>query len=327
MSDLARTVPAVMQTDLPKGFSPAVITQIEVVAVGTKRFVLTLADGAAPPDLEPGAHIDVLLPSGKIRQYSTLCDDVEGAVTIVVKREARGRGGSAELHELSVGDVVGLGEARNHFALEPGSGPVVLIAGGIGITPILSMARHLAASSRPWTIHYAARRREDMAFREELAPRPEARLHFDMEAGHVLDMAEIVASLPEDAHLYCCGPLPMLNGYRAATKDLPQARVHYELFESTQEAATTGGFDVECARSGLVLRVQEGRRIIDVLLDAGINVPMSCEKGICGSCEIPVLEGIPDHRDDVLSDEEKASNEMMMVCCGGCKGDRLVLDI
>lgn len=312
---------------LPEGYARARVDEIEIVAVGTKRFVLVPTSDAAFPAAEPGTHIDVALPSGKIRQYSVLTPDTKGAVVIVVKREARGRGGSAEMHDLMEGSTIGLGPVRNHFPLADSPEPAILVAGGIGITPILAMARHLHQTGKPFRVVYAARSREDMAFCDELAAMPQARLHFDVETGRTLDMEAVVNSLSDGEHIYCCGPVPMLQAYRAATAQLPPERVHWELFESTQNAADEGGFEVECARSRLTLKVPAGRRIIDVLMEAGLHVPMSCEKGICGSCETPVLEGIPDHRDEVLSDEEKAANNTMLVCCGGCLSDRLVLDI
>lgn len=327
MKETGKTLALAVVAALPEGFARATVAEIEVVAVGTKRFVLVPDAGFPLSEAGPGAHIDVALPSGKVRQYSVLTPDTEGAVVIVVKREPRGRGGSAEMHDLVAGATIGLGPARNHFPLVDSPAPALLIAGGIGITPILAMVRHLHRAGKPFRIVYAARRREDMAFREELAAMPQARLHFDMDTGRPLDMGSVVSSLGDGEHIYCCGPVPMLQAYKAATAQLPAERVHWELFESTQAAADEGGFEVECARSGMTLKVPAGRRIIDVLTEAGLHVPMSCEKGICGSCETPVLAGIPDHRDEVLSDEEKAANDTMMVCCGGCLGDRLVLDI
>jgi ferredoxin len=168
-----------------------------------------------------------------------------------------------------------------------------------------------------------------MAFGEELARMPQARLHFDDEAGGFLDIAAIVAQAPADAHLYCCGPAPMLKAFENATGDRPREQVHIEYFTPKVDPAAgkKGGFTVELARSGVEYFIPEGETILNVLLDAGVDVDYSCELGICGACEQRVISGTPEHRDSILSEEEQAENKRVMICCAGCKSERLVLDL
>ncbi len=309
---------------------PAQLASITKVAADTSLFAFTPTQPAAFPPAEAGAHVDVHLPGGLVRQYSLVIDGREppGGYVIAVKKAPDSRGGSRTLHEdIPVGTEIELSLPRNLFPLAEDAAHSVLVAGGIGITPVWSMLHRLEALGRPLELHYASQTRASMAFATELAGNPSVRLHIDEETGTLLDIATICARAPAGAHLYCCGPLPMLSAFKAATAHLPPDRVHVEYFASDQEAATEGGYEVELARSGLTLRVPEGQRIIDVVRAAGINVLVSCEQGICGSCETRVITGTPDHRDEVLSDEEKAENLTMMVCCSGSRGPKLVLDL
>ena len=155
-----------------------------------------------------------------------------------------------------------------------------------------------------------------------------ARFHFDEEsAGKFLDVAALVAEAPKDAHLYCCGPTPMLNAFEAATQEWPREQVHIEYFTPKAQTDKKGGFIVELARSGQEFVIPEGQTILQVLLDAGVDVDYSCELGICGACEQRVISGIPEHHDAILTEEEQASNTKVMICCAGCKSERLVLDL
>src|SRR5438874_1436516 len=204
----------------------------------------------------------------------------------------------------------------------------VLIAGGIGITPIWCMVQRLAELGRAWQLHYACRSRADMAFLDALEKMVGAQFHFDDEAaGKFLDVAGIVGAAPQDAHLYCCGPTPMLKAFEAATADCPREQVHVEYFTAKVEPARKGGFTVELARSGQEFFIPEGRSILEVLLDEGVDLDYSCELGICGACEQRVISGIAEHRDSILSEEEQAENRRVMICCAGCKSERLVLDL
>ncbi|HXD52176.1 MAG TPA: iron-sulfur cluster-binding domain-containing protein, partial [Burkholderiales bacterium] len=194
--------------------------------------------------------------------------------------------------------------------------------------PIWCMAQRLHKLSHSWALHYACRSRADMAFVDALAEMGKAHFHFDDEnQGKVLDVGSIVAAAPRDAHLYCCGPTPMLQAFEQATASWPRAQVHIEYFTPKPEPAKKGGFVVELARSGQEFVIPEGESILQVLLNAGVDVDYSCELGICGACEQRVLAGTPEHRDAILSEEEQAANTRVMICCAGCKSERLVLDL
>jgi tetrachlorobenzoquinone reductase len=323
-----RPAPAAAQA--PDGLIEVRLTAIRYAARDTCLFEFQSLDGAPLPAYEPGAHIDLHLPSGLLRNYSlTAAAPEPSTYTVAIKRDPASRGGSRFVHdELRVGTTLKIGGPRNNFRLREDAARAVLIAGGIGITPIWCMAQRLDALGRDWQLHYACRSRADMAFIRELEALPQAALHFDDEHGGFLDVAAIVDAAPKDAHLYCCGPAPMLQAFEAATKAWPREQVHVEYFTPKELApAKKGGFTVELARSGVEYFVPEGETILNVLLDAGVDVDYSCELGICGACEQRVVSGIPEHRDSILSEEEQAANTRVMICCASCKTDRLVLDL
>jgi ferredoxin-NADP reductase len=306
------------------------LTAIRLVARHTSLFEFQSVDGKPLPAYEPGAHIDLHLPNGLLRNYSLTSPTPEPSTyTVGIKRDPASRGGSRYIHdELHVGTTLKIGGPRNNFRLREDAPQTVLFAGGIGITPIWCMVQRLNALGRDWRLHYACRSRDDMAFRHELEAMPQAALHYDDEHGGFLDVAALVAAAPKDAHLYCCGPAPMLAAFEAATKEWPRDQVHVEYFTAKEFAPTKkGGFTVELARSGVEYFIPEGETILNVLLDAGIDIDYSCELGICGACEQRVISGTPEHRDSILSEEEQAANTRVMICCAGCKTDRLVLDL
>jgi ferredoxin-NADP reductase len=306
------------------------LTAIRYAARDTNLYELSTLDGRPLPPYEPGAHIDLHLPNGLIRQYSLIQAEPDPASYVVsVKRDPASRGGSRCVHdELRVGRTLKISAPRNNFSLVEDARHVILFAGGIGITPIWCMVQRLDKLGRSWTLHYACRSRADMAFLQRLETMAGAQFHFDDEnAGKVLDVAALVAQAPKDAHLYCCGPTPMLKAFEAATASWPQAQIHVEYFTPKQDVDKKGGFVVELARSGKEFVIPEGQTILQVLLDAGVDVDYSCELGICGACEQRVISGIPEHRDAILTEEEQASNTKVMICCAGCKSDRLVLDL
>lgn len=288
-------------------------------------------EGGPLPAVEPGAHVEVHLANGITRSYSLLHAHAAPQRYLVgVKRDPNSRGGSRYMHEqLRVGTLLELSGPRNHFPLEEQAAHSILIAGGIGITPILCMAERLAAQGAPFDLWYASRTRADLAFLPELARFGErVRLHLDDEAGAVLDMATIIAAAPQGAHFYCCGPAPMLAGYETAAASRPPGTVHLERFGASQPVATGGdGFCIALARSGLELRVPSDATVLQVLAQNGIAIDSSCEAGICGCCEVAVLEGEVDHRDEVLTAAQRAGNKSMMVCCSRARGGRLVLDL
>jgi ferredoxin-NADP reductase len=282
------------------------------------------------PSGEPGSHIGVHMPNGIMRQYSLLsARDPAREYAIGVKRDPASRGGSAFLCErLRVGDELDVEPPRNNFPLAEDAAQSIFIAGGIGITPIWCMIQRLSTLERSWTLHYATRSREEAAFREELGAHRTTHFHFDEEhGGALLPVADIVRNAAPEAHLYCCGPAPMLAAFEAAAAGRDPARTHVEYFTQKHAASTGGGFLVELARSRLEVRIEPGQTIVRALREAGVDVPTSCEEGICGACETRVLAGVPDHRDAILSEKERAANKTMFVCCSGSKSERLVLDL
>lgn len=308
---------------------PVRLTRIEYAARDTSLYAFEPLDRGLLPGAKPGAHIGLRLPNGIERQYSLVETGAElKRYVIGVKRDPASRGGSAYLHEqLRVGAIIDIDPPRNNFPLREDAEVSVLIAGGIGVTPIWSMIQRLTGLGREWSLHYSARSRDDAAFAEALSAEPRARLHFDDETGTLLPLAEIVAAAPEGAHLYCCGPAPMLRAFEDACRGRPSEHVHVEYFTPRFEAADEGGFTVALARSGREFSIPPGKTILKVLQDAGIPVTSSCEEGVCAACETRVLEGVPDHRDAILSEQERAANETMFICCSGAKTGRLVLDL
>jgi ferredoxin-NADP reductase len=306
------------------------VNAVRYAARDTNLYELVRPEGGALPAYEPGAHIDVHLPNGIVRQYSLINPEHDPKTyTLGVKRDPASRGGSRYVHdELRVGKTLKISAPRNNFPLNEDAPHVIMFAGGIGITPIWCMVQRLEALGRSWKLYYAARSRVDMAFLTALEKMSSSQFHFDDEtAGKFLDVAALVAQAPKDAHLYCCGPIPMLSAFEAATKDWPREQVHIEYFTPKAQPDKRGGFVVELAKSGQEFVIPEGQTILQVLLDAGVDVDYSCELGICGACEQRVLAGEPEHRDAVLTEEEQASNTKVMICCAGCKSERLVLDL
>jgi vanillate O-demethylase ferredoxin subunit len=285
-------------------------------------------EGGELPPFTAGAHIDLTLPNGLIRSYSLVNPQAERhRYVIAVQKDRASRGGSKWVHEnFRPGDVLTINGPRNNFALNEAADKSVFIAGGIGITPIMSMTERLATLKRDWELIYCARTRGDAAFADVL--KGNVRFNFDGEpGGKMLDIAAVVRAAPANAHLYCCGPLPMLSAFEAATAELPRERVHIEYFTAKEPPAVGGGFKVVLAKSGKEFIVPPGKTILDTLLDAGMDIPYSCMEGVCGTCETKVLEGIPDHRDLILTEEEHAAGKSMMICCSGAKSEKLVLDL
>lgn len=305
------------------------LTAIRYAAEGIHLYEFSPVEGDALPRFTAGAHIDLHLPNGLVRQYS-LCNPQHETHRYVVgiKRDPSSRGGSSYVHEqLRVGTVLRVGGPRNHFALHEEARHTVLVAGGIGVTPIACMAQRLRELGASFEVHYSVRRREDAAFLDVLAG-ANLHLHVDAERDNApLPVARIVTGAAHDAHLYCCGPGPMLDAFEAAAAGRPAGHVHLERFAAAAPVVADGGFTVQLARAGRSIYIAKGCTILDALRDQGVSVQASCEQGICGSCETRVLSGRPDHRDSLLSDEEKQANQVMMVCCSGSKDPLLVLDL
>jgi ferredoxin-NADP reductase len=308
------------------------LTEIVPVAKDTNLYTFRRTEGGALPAYAPGAHIDLHLPNGMIRQFSLCVPNSDPETYVVgIKRDPASRGGSRYIFdEMQVGHEIKISAPRNNFPLTNDAEQIVLVAGGIGITPVWCMAQELAAQKRPWKLYYSCRTRDEMAFLETLQKfGPDSvHLHFDDEAGSkFLDLDAVIAAAPANAHLYCCGPKAMLTAFEKAAANRPRSHIHVEYFTPKAEAATAGGFWVELARSGEEYYIPEGKKVLEVLFDAGVDVMYSCELGICGECVTRVISGIPDHRDAVLSEEEQAANDKVMICCCGSKTERLVLDM
>lgn len=308
---------------------PLRLTSIRYAAQGIHLYEFCAPDGSDLPPFTAGAHIDLHLPNGLVRPYS-LCNDPRETHRYVtgIKRDPVSRGGSRYIHEqLRVGQVLQVSAPRNHFPLHEAASHTVLIAGGIGVTPIACMAQRLRALGASFEVHYGVRQREEAALLD-LLEGPGLHLHVDTEhGGQPMDLAALLARVPRDAHLYCCGPAPMLDAYEDASRGRPDGHVHLERFASVAPAATDGGFVVRLARSGRSVRVDAGCTILEALRKEGVDLQASCEQGICGSCETRVVAGRPDHRDSLLSDDEKRASQVMMVCCSGSLDPVLVLDL
>ncbi|MEU9389824.1 PDR/VanB family oxidoreductase [Streptomyces sp. NPDC048324] len=303
-----------------------VLSGREFAADGVLALTLRHPLGEDLPAWEPGAHVDVVLGPGLERQYS-LCGDPadRSAWRIAVLREPAGRGGSAHVHEqLGVGDKVRVRGPRNHFRLEEAP-RYRFVAGGIGITPILPMLAAAEAAGAEWTLLYGGRTRESLAFTGELARYGDRVTVAPQDETGLLDLGSVLGDLPADTLVYCCGPGPLLD---AVEERCPAGRLRVERFTpKAQEGGENGQFEVELAQSGRTVTVAPDVSVLDAVRAAGVEVLFSCTEGTCGTCETDVLEGIPDHRDSVLTDAERESGETMMICVSRCRGRRLVLDL
>lgn len=308
------------------------LTRQRWLADGIVELELRDPAGAGLPAWEPGAHVTLRLPGSVARDYS-LCGDPHDSTqwTVAVLRERESRGGSAFIHDtVRVGEQFGVDGPHNNFPLHDAE-RYLLLAGGIGITPIKAMAERLAARRADWTVLYCGRSRSAMAFLPELAAVCGERLtvHCDDEQGGAPDIAAVLAAQAAGTQVYCCGPEPLIASVEGA---LPQAvDLHVERFRAAPSKNSTvdseRGFDVVCAGSGRRVPVGAGVSILDALAASGVPVPNSCREGICGTCETKVLDGVPDHRDQLLTAEEKASGQTMMLCVSRCRSQELVLDL
>lgn len=310
------------------------VRSITWLAPQIHALVLESLDGLPLPPAQPGCHIDLRLGPQLVRSYSVVGS--AGAACryeIAVARDAASRGGSIHVHDrLRVGDEIEISAPRNLFPLVEEAPASLLIAGGIGITPIWSMVQRLEALGRPWQLFYAARSRRDAAYLAEIeqcaAASAVGRLttHFDDEQGAPPDLTRLVDAAPADAHLYCCGPQPMLAAYERATAGRPAAQVHLERFAAPRPAGEDGSFTLVLARSGLQFTIPPDRSILDVMLEQGLDAQYGCMQGACGLCETAVLDGVPEHRDSLLSEQDKASNRKLLICCSRSRTPTLTLE-
>ena len=298
---------------------------------------LVAADGSGLPAFSAGSHIDVHLPGDIVRQYS-LCNDPSEShrYQIAVLRDPASRGGSAAVHDmLREGDTLAISSPKNHFALAHEAKRHLLFAGGIGVTPILCMAERLAATGAEFEMHYAGRSPERMAFTRRIRSASfEKRVHFHYDDGaeaQKLDIAATLSAASAGTHLYVCGPRgfmdAVLNTARAQGWDA--ARLHWEFFAAEEAAARSGdgAFEVQLASTGRVITVAPGQTVVQAMVAAGVEIMVSCEQGVCGTCLTRVLEGEVDHRDAYLTPEEQAANDQFTPCCSRAKSARLVLDL
>jgi ferredoxin-NADP reductase len=308
-----------------------VVTGRQVAADGVVVLELSAADGSPLPPWEPGAHVELELTPDLARQYS-LCGDPTrpGTWRIGVLLEPESRGGSQFVHDKLYEGVEVLARGpRNHFPLAP-SPRYVFVAGGIGVTPIVPMIGAAERSGADWTLLYGGRTLSSMAFREELELLGEGRVDVRPQDVHgLLDLPGLLAEPRPDTLVYACGPEPLLAAVESAVSAWPAEALHVERFtpKTFDEPAGTESFEVELTSSGLVLSVPPDRSILDVVAEAGVDAPSSCQEGTCGTCETVVVSGEPDHRDSLLSAAEQAASETMMICVSRSKCPRLVLDL
>ena len=307
-----------------------VVISKTAVADGVASLELADPSEAALPGWGPGAHIDLMLGPGLERQYS-LCGEPGDRTRwrIAVQLEAASRGGSAYVHgQLAVGDRVRARGPRNHFPLTEAE-EYLFIAGGIGITPLLPMVRQTARAGRPWRLVYGGRGASSMAFAAELAAEGGQVELWPQDERGLIDLDGLLATPRPGLHVYCCGPEPLLAAVEERMAGWPTHALKTERF--APKAGVLGGesttFTVRLDYSGIEVAVGAGQSIVQAVEAHGVEVMTSCREGTCGTCETAVISGIPDHRDSVLSDEEHATNEVMMICCSRSLSPLLVLDL
>lgn len=313
------------------------VTEVRAEAPGIRLLTLERPDGAALPNWEAGAHINVALPSGEHRSYSLVNWSVDSAAMarplryhLGVRLETPSRGGSLYMHALGIGDRLRITPPSNNFALQPSSSEIVLLAGGIGITPLLSMAATLAGRQARYRLIYAARARDQFALLPEIRQLAGEKLslHSDEDAG-LYPVGSLIDTLQNDEPLYVCGPGPMIDAAIAAAKarDWPEGRLKFEIFTPSERRAGDVPFEVVLASSGKSYLVPADKSILAVLLEAGVDALYDCQRGDCGICRVGVIEGVPDHRDYILSDSERSAGTLMQICVSRAKTPRLVINL
>ncbi|MEQ1659223.1 MAG: PDR/VanB family oxidoreductase [Hylemonella sp.] len=297
---------------------------------------LVASDGRALPAFSAGSHVDVQLPGGITRQYS-LCNDPKETYRylIGVLRDPASRGGSLVVHDsLKEGDVLQISTPKNHFPLAHDAKQHLLLAGGIGVTPILCMAERLAITGAAFEMHYATRAPERTAFRARIAASSFAdRVHFHHDNGDAaqkLDLKALLANPQAGTHLYVCGPKGYMDAVlgTARAAGWPESQLHYEFFGAeVAKSDSDAGFEIRLASSGRIIMVPKDQTVTQALAAAGVEVMVSCEQGVCGTCLTRVLEGVPEHKDSYLTPEEQAANDQFTPCCSRSKTPQLVLDL
>jgi ferredoxin-NADP reductase len=317
-----------------QGRRELIVVETSEAAPLVRKLVLAATDGSALPEWSAGAHIRVTLPAGGDRAYSLIDLGLRDPAhwILCVRLDETGGGGSLHMHGLQKGDRISVTKPVNRFPLHEGDAPALLIAGGIGVTPLSAMAAQMKREGRPFRFVYAGRTRGALALTGALESLcgEALSLHYDDEPDR-LDLLALLASADRQAHLYVCGPAGMIEATRktAAGAGFPDKQIHFELFTSAPETDDTAqvGFEVEARQSGKTVQVLPGQSIIDALEAAGIELIYDCRRGDCGICRCDVLGGEPDHRDVVLTPDERASNKVMQICVSRSKTPRLVLDV
>jgi len=321
--------------DMSDAFRPLQISSRHAETPDIVRFELRAAAGEQLPKFEAGAHIDIEAAPGLIRQYSLLNDPAENDRYVIgVLKDSNSRGGSIAMHQFKTGDTVNIAGPRNHFPLHEGAAPSLLLAGGIGITPLLSMARTLNREGRGFTLHYCVRSRSHAAFLSQLNDGPFASsisVHCDDgEAAQRLDLEAVLSAQPPETHIYVCGPAGFMSWCieKSLQAGFPEAQIHREYFKAPETAPQGDqGFNVQVASSGKIFHVPGTASILSVLREQGIDIPTSCETGVCGTCLTGVLGGTPDHRDVYLTAQERAANDIILPCCSRSASPLLILDL
>lgn len=308
----------------------AVIGALTEEAEGVRSIVLTRADRGPMPAWRPGAHVDLVLANGIERQYSLCGDPADlSAWRVAVLREPDSRGGSSYLHdEIEAGQTIEVRGPRNEFPLDAAEAHL-FIAGGIGITPLLPMIAEVHAAGAEWRLVYGGRRRGSMAFLGELEKYGDRVTIWPEDERGLIDLPGLLAAPVTGTHVYCCGPGVLIDAVEAQSAAWPRGTLHVERFRA-KDGALDGpmtSFEVVLETSGLTLTVAAEQSIADVVEAAGVDILTSCREGTCGTCETAVLDGIPDHRDSLLTEDEQAENDVMMICCSRSKSPRLVLDL
>jgi vanillate O-demethylase ferredoxin subunit len=307
-----------------------------IEAVDICTYELVDVNGRPLPAFSAGSHIDVHLPNGITRQYSLCNDPAESHRYLLgVLRDPASRGGSQAMHDLvSEGQVLRISAPKNHFPLAHEAGRSILLAGGIGITPILCMAERLAVVGANFEMHYATRSRDRTAFHDRItASTYAARVQFHFDDGlpaQKLDIGALLATPQPGVHVYVCGPKGLMDAVlgTARTNGWPEAQLHYEFFSAEiDKSDSDASFQVKLASSGRIVVVPKDKTVVHALADAGVEVLTSCEQGVCGTCLTRVLEGEPDHKDMYLTPEEQAANDQFTPCCSRSKSTMLVLDL
>jgi vanillate O-demethylase ferredoxin subunit len=310
------------------------VSDIQAEARDVLLVELKPTGGGPVRPFEPGAHLELDLPNGLIRHYSLTNDWRERDHYVIgVGRAANGRGGSAFMHQmLRCGMQLAVSPPRNNFHLAPNAQSFLFIAGGIGVTPIIAMIRWCEAHSRPWRLVYAVRSGQRAAFYETLREfGSRVNFHFDDQAARVLDVRPWLSEARAGEHVYCCGPQALMKAVQINSSHLPVETVHFEYFNVPTargaELAAAGEFSIELRRSGRTLQVPADRSILQVLEANGFNVPFSCREGLCRTCETTVCEGEVEHRDYVLSADERKEGKSLMICVSRAISPVLTLDV